>query len=139
MVLMMHHPHATNETRSSLWPALRLALGCTEGVHGSQGAGHALHRKPFKGLRCSHSVTKKLATQAQLWFRSLVTPNGTAIRVIRRASNVSLRQLAMRSGLDRSFISRVERGESGASEKSLREIAAALDVPVAAINREEMS
>ncbi|WP_353962750.1 helix-turn-helix domain-containing protein [Kitasatospora purpeofusca] len=68
-----------------------------------------------------------------------MTPNGTAIRVIRRACNVSLRQLATRAGLDRSFISRIERGESGASERSLREIAAALEVPVAAINREEMS
>ncbi|MFB7474012.1 helix-turn-helix domain-containing protein [Kitasatospora sp. NPDC056184] len=68
-----------------------------------------------------------------------MTPNGTAIRVIRQACNVSLRQLAARAGLDRSFISRVERGKSGASETSLRDIAAALDVPVAAINREEMS
>jgi transcriptional regulator with XRE-family HTH domain len=68
-----------------------------------------------------------------------VTPNGTAIRVIRKARNVSLRELAMRAELDRSFISRIERGRTGASEKSLRGIAAALHVPVAAINREELS
>lgn len=52
---------------------------------------------------------------------------------------MSLRELAMRADLDRSFISRIERGRTGASEKTLRGIAAALHVPVAAINREELS
>ncbi|MFG2913294.1 helix-turn-helix domain-containing protein [Kitasatospora sp. NPDC048298] len=66
-----------------------------------------------------------------------MTPNGTAIRTIRAACNVSLRELALRTGRDRSFLSRVERGLAGASEETIRAIAAALAVPVAALNREE--
>jgi transcriptional regulator with XRE-family HTH domain len=66
-----------------------------------------------------------------------VTPNGTAIRSIRQAHGVSLRTLSARVGRDRGFLSKVERGLQGASESTLREIAAALNVPVAAINREE--
>ncbi|MGE7432788.1 helix-turn-helix domain-containing protein [Kitasatospora sp. NPDC001175] len=66
-----------------------------------------------------------------------MTPNGTAIRAIRKAQKLSLREVAARTSRDAGFLSRVERGESGASEDTLRRIAAALTVPVAAINREE--
>jgi transcriptional regulator with XRE-family HTH domain len=68
-----------------------------------------------------------------------VTPNGTAMRAIREAKGISLRQLAGATGLHRSFISRVERGLSGAGDDSLRGIAAALAVSTKAITREEMS
>jgi transcriptional regulator with XRE-family HTH domain len=50
---------------------------------------------------------------------------------------LSLREVAARTGRDVGFLSRLERGQSGASEETLRRIAAALTVPVAAINREE--
>jgi transcriptional regulator with XRE-family HTH domain len=45
----------------------------------------------------------------------------------------------MATRIDRSpgFLSRIERGKAGASEVTLRRIAAALKVPTAAINREE--
>ncbi|MFH8380685.1 helix-turn-helix domain-containing protein [Kitasatospora sp. NPDC018058] len=66
-----------------------------------------------------------------------MTPNGTAIRAIRRSQHLSLREVAARTGRDVGFLSRLERGQSGASEETLRRIAAALTVPVAAINREE--
>ncbi|MGW3072314.1 helix-turn-helix domain-containing protein [Kitasatospora sp. NPDC001132] len=75
--------------------------------------------------------------QASTWLSSLVTPNGSAIRAFRAACNVSLRELALRTGRDRSHLSRVERGLAGASEETIRAIAAALSVPVAALNREE--
>jgi len=75
--------------------------------------------------------------QAAAWLSTHVTPNGTAIRTFRNACNVSLRELAVRTGRDRSFLSRVERGLSGASDTTIRDIAHALQVPVAAINREE--
>jgi transcriptional regulator with XRE-family HTH domain len=68
-----------------------------------------------------------------------VTPNGTSIRCFRRAQKLSIRELAQRTGRDRGHLSRIERGEAGASEDTLRSIAAALSVPVAAINREEQS
>jgi transcriptional regulator with XRE-family HTH domain len=68
-----------------------------------------------------------------------VTPNGTAIRALRRALKLGIRAVEQRTGLDRGFLSRVERGQRGASDEELRLIAKAMDVPVAAINREEES
>ncbi|MFE2346420.1 helix-turn-helix domain-containing protein [Kitasatospora cineracea] len=68
-----------------------------------------------------------------------MTPNGSAIKALRLACNVSLRELARKTGLHRSFLSRVERGLSGVSESNLRRIADSLNAPVAAINREEQS
>ncbi|MFJ8437642.1 helix-turn-helix domain-containing protein [Kitasatospora griseola] len=65
-----------------------------------------------------------------------MTPNGTAIRSLRTASKVSLRQLALRTGRHRSFLSRVERGLAGASDETINSIAYALNVPAAAITRE---
>lgn len=50
---------------------------------------------------------------------------------------MSLRTLSARVGKDRGYLSKVERGLKGASESTLRNIADALNVPVAAINREE--
>jgi transcriptional regulator with XRE-family HTH domain len=68
-----------------------------------------------------------------------VTPNGTAIRAFRGVRQMSLRTLATKTGRDRGFLSLVERGRAGASEDTVRAIADALQIPVAAINREEMS
>ncbi|WP_158516438.1 helix-turn-helix domain-containing protein [Kitasatospora sp. MBT66] len=68
-----------------------------------------------------------------------MTPNGTAIRAFRKAKKLSIRGLALLISRDPSHISRIERGLAGASETALRQIAGALDVPVAAINREEAS
>jgi transcriptional regulator with XRE-family HTH domain len=52
---------------------------------------------------------------------------------------MSLRTLADLARRDKGFLSTVERGLCGASEETLRRVAIALEVPVAAINREEMS
>jgi transcriptional regulator with XRE-family HTH domain len=68
-----------------------------------------------------------------------VTPNGTSIRSFRQVRKLSIRDLAVQTGRDRGHLSRIERGKAGASEDTLRSIAAALSVPVAAINREEQS
>ncbi|MFJ5923888.1 helix-turn-helix domain-containing protein [Kitasatospora sp. NPDC092948] len=73
------------------------------------------------------------------WFAPLVTPNGTAIRTIRESQNLSLRVVASKARLSPGFISKVERGKARARQESLRRIATALGVPVAAINREELS
>jgi transcriptional regulator with XRE-family HTH domain len=68
-----------------------------------------------------------------------VTPNGTAIRALREALKLGIRTVEQRTGLPRSLLSRVERGERTADEPQLRAIADAMGVPVAAINREEES
>lgn len=68
-----------------------------------------------------------------------MTPNGTAIRALRKALKVGLRTVEERTGLNRGLLSRLERGLRKASEEELRLIAEALSVPVAAINREEQS
>lgn len=69
----------------------------------------------------------------------VVTPNGTAIRALRTALKLGLRVIEERTGLNRGFLSRLERGLGGADEDQLRLIADAMKVPVAAINREEES
>lgn len=69
-----------------------------------------------------------------------VTPNGTAIRALRQALNLGLRDLESLTGLNRGYLSRLERGQAGSgrnAEVRLRKIATAMSVPVAAINREE--
>ncbi|WP_443067997.1 helix-turn-helix domain-containing protein [Streptomyces sp. NBC_01356] len=68
-----------------------------------------------------------------------MTPNGTAIRALRKARKLSIRETAARAGCDPSHLSRLERREAGMGEEGLRRLAEALDVPVAAINREEES
>lgn len=66
-----------------------------------------------------------------------VTPNGTAIREIRKLRGMGVRTVATAAGLHHTHLSRLERGQAGVSEANLRTIADVLGVPVAAINREE--
>ncbi|XUL91033.1 helix-turn-helix domain-containing protein [Streptomyces galilaeus] len=66
-----------------------------------------------------------------------MTPNGTAIRTLREARKLSIREVASRAGCAASHLSRLERGQAGMAEEGLRRLAEALTVPVAAINREE--
>jgi len=60
-------------------------------------------------------------------------PNGAAMRALRVALKVSLRQVQQLTGLDRGHLSRLERGLAGAGPETIRRYAAALDVPTAAI------
>jgi len=55
---------------------------------------------------------------------------------MRERSGYGLRELERRTGLTRPFLSRLERGTRGASLTTLLLIAAALDIPVAAITKE---
>lgn len=61
-------------------------------------------------------------------------PHGTAIRDIRNGQNLGLRKLAERTGLNRGYLSRIERGliRTPASG-TLQRIADGLKVPVDAI------
>ncbi|MGW4028191.1 helix-turn-helix domain-containing protein [Streptomyces sp. NPDC004838] len=65
-------------------------------------------------------------------------PNGTAIRALRTARKTGLRALSRHTGLDRGYLSRLERGLAGASDRTVERIAHALEVPVAAITHEEI-
>lgn len=52
---------------------------------------------------------------------------------------MSLRRMALLAGRDRGYLSCLERGLVGATPETLRRIADALDVPLPAINREELT
>ncbi|AEW94654.1 MULTISPECIES: helix-turn-helix domain-containing protein [Streptomycetaceae] len=67
----------------------------------------------------------------------MVRTHGTSIRAIRRAQGMGLRELSRRTGLDRGYLSRLERGLAGASDGTVRRVAAGLDVPQEAITHEE--
>ncbi|MEV5939889.1 helix-turn-helix transcriptional regulator [Streptomyces sp. NPDC051994] len=65
-------------------------------------------------------------------------PNGTAIRAIRRAQNMSLRAMQTATGLNRGYLSRLERGLIRESDgEPVLKVAAALSVPLNAITHEE--
>ena len=55
------------------------------------------------------------------------------VHALRTAEGLSLESLAARSGVSRSMISRIERGQSSATAVLLEKIATALDVPLAAL------
>lgn len=56
---------------------------------------------------------------------------GDAVRATRTAAGVSQEELAHRSGIDRSYIGAIERGEQNAGLLHLTRIADALQVPLA--------
>ncbi len=58
---------------------------------------------------------------------------GAAIRMARVANGVSQEDLALRSGIDRSYVGAIERGEQNAGLLHLVRIAAALNTSVAAL------
>ena len=58
---------------------------------------------------------------------------GDAIRTLRKTQELTLKQIARRSGLSVSLLSQIERAESSASIDSLYRIAVALGTPVHAL------
>ncbi|MFD3955846.1 MULTISPECIES: helix-turn-helix domain-containing protein [Streptomyces] len=65
-------------------------------------------------------------------------PNGTAIRAIREAQKMSLRVLQQKTGLDRGYLSRMERGHiQEPADTPLQQVAAALRVTTDAITHKE--
>ncbi len=55
---------------------------------------------------------------------------GARLRTLRRARRLTLREIADRASLSESFVSQLERGQSGATIQSLQRISAALGVDV---------
>mgnify|MGYP002348150153 CR=1 FL=1 len=67
-----------------------------------------------------------------------VTPNGDAIKAIRTAQRLSIRALSLRTGLNRGYLSRLERGliaHPGDDKVAL--IATAMQVSTSAITHKE--
>ncbi|MDO8187671.1 cupin domain-containing protein [Conexibacter sp. JD483] len=58
---------------------------------------------------------------------------GRQLRTIRTDGRLTLQELARRAGVSQSLISQVERGIASPSITTLRRLAAALDVPIAAL------
>lgn len=56
---------------------------------------------------------------------------GTAIRTAREAKTISQEALALRAGVDRSYVGRVERGDNNVAVLTLVKIATALEITVA--------
>jgi transcriptional regulator with XRE-family HTH domain len=55
---------------------------------------------------------------------------GTRLRTLRRSRRLTLREIAVRAGLSESFLSQLERDQTGATVQSLQRIAQALGVEV---------
>ena len=67
-----------------------------------------------------------------------VTPNGEAIRAIREAQKLSIRALSRKTGLDRGYLSRLERGHiRHPADSTVEAIAAAMRVSTSAITHKE--
>ncbi|WP_255951613.1 helix-turn-helix domain-containing protein [Streptomyces odontomachi] len=95
---------------------------------------HSVHGLKIKPQR---SRTACLRSETELRFRA-VRPNGPAIRAIREARNMSLRALEQQTGLNRGYLSRLERGHIREPDDGpVRKVATALSVPTDAITHEE--
>lgn len=64
-------------------------------------------------------------------------PNGQAIKAIRKARKLSLRALQDMTGLNRGYLSRLERGLIHQAGEPVLKVAGALDVAPEAITHEE--
>ena len=65
-----------------------------------------------------------------------LTAFGKAVRTERAGQGISQEELALRSGIDRSYIGAIERGEQNAGLLHLVRIAVALNIPLAKIVEE---
>lgn len=54
---------------------------------------------------------------------------GARLRALRKAQKLSQEGVALRAGLDRSYVGQIERGESNLSLVNIQRIAEALQVP----------
>ncbi|MBT2477580.1 helix-turn-helix domain-containing protein [Streptomyces sp. ISL-94] len=64
-------------------------------------------------------------------------PNGQAIKAIRKARNLSLRALQEMTGLNRGYLSRLERGLIHHAGEPVLKVAGALEVTPEAITHKE--
>lgn len=69
-------------------------------------------------------------------YGCLMQANGSAIRALRTAHRIGIRGLAESVKVHRTYLSRLERGQRGATDETIIRIAEALAVPVEAITRD---
>lgn len=62
-----------------------------------------------------------------------VPTNGAAIRALRQAYGLKVYELADRAGITDGYLSNIEHGRKNASPGTLRRIASAIGVPLAAV------
>lgn len=67
----------------------------------------------------------------------LIKPDGAAIRNIRESKNLSINRVAIHIGVTTAYLSRLERGQRGATLETLAKIADAIGVSVDAISYPE--
>ena len=72
----------------------------------------------------SHPMNKKRSPKRDVYLKKV----GRIIRETRKVKGISQEALALASGLDRSYVGGVERGERNLSILNLKKIADALDV-----------
>jgi transcriptional regulator with XRE-family HTH domain len=60
--------------------------------------------------------------------------NGEAVKAIRKAQRLTIRDLAARAGLDVGYLSKIENKVKGASDETIERIAAGLEVTIGAIS-----
>jgi len=58
---------------------------------------------------------------------------GERVRKIRKLASISIEELSFRSGLNRNYISDVERGKRNISLKAIEKIANGLNIPIEAL------
>jgi transcriptional regulator with XRE-family HTH domain len=81
-----------------------------------------------------HVAPRRRAAEApDQRFAASLSAVGGRLRDVRKSAGLSLRELALRSGLSASFLSLVERGECSLSLTSLFAIAAAMDIDPTAV------
>ena len=89
-------------------------------------------QKPFTSDQF-REVLQRIAKKKGLVLRredELHATIGRNIRELRKARNLTLKQMARRTKLSVSLLSQIERAESSASVSSLFKVATALDVPI---------
>ncbi len=89
-------------------------------------------QKPFTSEQF-REVLQRIAKKKGLVLRredELHSTIGRNIRELRKARNLTLKQMARRTKLSVSLLSQIERAESSASVSSLFKVATALDVPI---------
>ena len=89
-------------------------------------------KKPFRVETFTSAVRQALERKGLVIDpeKELLRAIGLEIRTLRKAQDLTLKQLSRRTGLSVSLLSQIERAESSASISSLYKIASALRVPI---------
>lgn len=70
------------------------------------------------------------------WGAAIRNAFGATVRAVRQQNGISQEELALRTGLDRSYVGQVERGERNLTLENIYKLADGLGVPPASLLRE---